>query len=87
MYKAVKFMKIKIWPWSKFDEFEKRIKDLERHFATKYDPKTGAVVETLADIPVHERKEKLKIPSTKGLTWQQRQRILEQTDGFRRPLE
>lgn len=71
-------------PWitkAKLADIEGRLKDLERHFVTKRDS-GGAPIETLADVPLEERK-KVK-PSLKGLTWPQRQALLENTDGFRR---
>ena len=60
-----------------------RIEDLERHFVTKRDPQSGAVTETLADVPIEKRK-KLKGGQLRGLSWQQRRAVLEATDGFRR---
>lgn len=76
---------MKIWPWSKLEELEKRLKDVERHFVTARDPKTGAVAQTLADVPV-EKRDALKKGGLhlKGLTWKQKQAILERTDGGRR---
>ena len=73
----------KLWPWSKLEELEHRVFDIERHFVTRYDPKSGAPAETLADVPVDERKDRIK-PRLAGLTWQQKKAILESTDGFRR---
>lgn len=66
--------------WLGFDEQEKRILDLERHFVTKRDDK-GAVLQTLADVPVKDRKE-FK-PSLRGMNMQQRRAWLEETDGGR----
>jgi hypothetical protein len=60
-------------------DHEARLKDLERHFVTRYD-REGAIAETLADVSVDKRKE-LKAPRTAGLSWPQRQRYLEATDG------
>lgn len=59
-----------------------RLTDLERHFVTKRDA-SGVPVQTLADVPLHER-EKLKGESLKGLSWPQRRAVLERTDGGRR---
>jgi hypothetical protein len=63
-------------------ELLRRVEDLERHFVTKRDPASGAVVETLADVPV-EKREKLRRLSTAGMTWPQRKKLLEATDGGR----
>lgn len=67
--------------------FEARIKDLERQFATRYDD-AGKVVETLADIPIAERANVRVLRRPKnpmaGMSWQQRKRYLEETDGGRR---
>jgi hypothetical protein len=64
-------------------ELGKRVLDLETHFVTKRDPATGAVTETLADVPIEKRKE-MKRVSTAGMSWPQRRRLLEETDGGRR---
>lgn len=63
-------------------ELERRIHDLEEHFVTKRDA-NGTVVQTLADVPL-EKRESLKRLSTAGMTWPQRKRVLEMTDGGRR---
>lgn len=69
--------------WLGFDEQERRLFDLERHFVTKRDEK-GQPIQTLADVPVKDRKE-LKTPtSMRGMTMQQRLAWLEKTDGGRR---
>lgn len=70
---------------SQIAAFEQRIKDLERHFVTKRD-ENGAVVETLADVPIAKRKDLKErvMPSQKGLTWMQRRALLEVTDGGRK---
>jgi hypothetical protein len=69
-------------------ELEARIQDMERHFVTKRDPSTGKPVETLADVPIKKREKrdpKLSFAqSLKGMTWQQRRKVLEETDGGRR---
>jgi len=62
-------------------ELEARVKDLERHFVTKRD-ETGNITETLADVPLAERKDRQL--STRGLSWAQRRAMLEATDGGRR---
>lgn len=67
--------------WLGCGEYERRLLDLERHFVTKRDDK-GAVLQTLADVPVKDRKE-FK-PSLKGMSWEQRRRWLEETDGGRK---
>lgn len=59
-----------------------RLKDIERHFVVKRD-ELGKPVQTLADVPVKDRKELLK-PSLAGMSWPQRRAILEQTDGLRK---
>jgi hypothetical protein len=73
-----------MWPWeamAKIDELEQRVLDLERHFVTKRD-EDGKVTQTLADVPVVDRKN-LHSPSA-GMSWPQRRRWLEATDGGRR---
>jgi len=73
-----------MWPWEyerKIKELELRILDLERHFVTKRNDK-GEVSQTLADVPVTERKT-LRSP-TRGMNWAQRKQWLEATDGGRR---
>lgn len=65
---------------AKVAELEARIKDLERHFVTKRD-ENGQAVETLADVPVERRKE---IKPRAGMSWDQKRRFLEATDGGRR---
>jgi hypothetical protein len=64
-----------------FNELEARIRDLERHFVTKRDPATGAVTQTLADVPLDQRKE--IVNPTRGMSVQQRRQWLEKTDGGR----
>jgi hypothetical protein len=59
---------------AKIAALESRIRDLERHFVTKRD-EHGAVVETLADIPVEKRN---PVRPLRGMNWQQRKRWLEQ---------
>jgi hypothetical protein len=71
-----------ILKWLGFEDVEKRLHDLERHFVTKYD-KEGNIAETLADVPIEKRKE-LKAPRQAGLSWPQRRAVLEATDGGRR---
>lgn len=74
---------MKIWPWSKFKELEARIKDLEEHFVTKRDAH-GNPTQTLADVPVEQRAEMRKKLSTRGMSWPQKQKILEMTEGGRK---
>lgn len=59
-----------------------RLLDLERHFVTARDPNTGQPTQTLADVPVSERK-KLKPPSLRGMSPQQLKSWMEATDGGR----
>lgn len=63
------------------EQYDGRIKDLERHFVTRRD-REGMAVETLADVPLEKRKE-IK-PRQAGLSWHQRRAYLEATDGERR---
>lgn len=65
--------------WLGLADYEGRLKDLERHFVTKRDQQ-GAVIETLADIPVEKRKEIKRSPMA-GMSWAQRRAYLEATDG------
>jgi len=74
---------MKIWPWSKFGELETRIKDLEEHFVIKRDAH-GNPTQTLADIPVEQRSDMRKKLSTRGMSWPQKQKILEMTEGGRK---
>lgn len=60
------------------ETLEDRLTDLERHFVTKRNEK-GEVIETLADVPIADRKERRKKLS--GMSMKQRLRWLEQTDG------
>jgi hypothetical protein len=60
-------------------DYDARIRDLEKHFVTKRDGQ-GKPVETLADVPINERS-KLKQPT--GMTWSQRKAWLERTEGGR----
>lgn len=62
-------------------DHEGRIKDLERHFVTKRDPKTMQPIETLADVPLNARKTPKS--HTAGMSTQQRLKWLEMTDGGR----
>jgi hypothetical protein len=73
------FFRTLILRWLGIADHQERIKDLERHFVTKYTTE-GAVAETLADVPVEKRKE-LKSGRTAGMSWPQRQKWLEATDG------
>jgi hypothetical protein len=68
----------------KVADLEGRIADLERHFVTKRNAE-GGVIETLADVPLAKRSEKKKA-SLKGLTWPQKKRLLEISDGGRREI-
>lgn len=72
--------RITLW-WLGLTDNEARLVDLERHFVTKRDDK-GAITETLADVPVHLRKQ-IK-PGLRGATWQQRKAWNEATDGGRK---
>jgi hypothetical protein len=67
--------------------YEARIKDLERQFVTKYDA-DGKVAETLADVPADERSSirVLRRPKnpTAGMSWPQKRRWLEETEGGRK---
>ena len=74
------WLKSKLRKWLGFDDLEARIKDLERHFVTKRNA-DGGVVETLADVPLHERKERQS--NMRGMNLEQRKRWLEETDGGR----
>jgi hypothetical protein len=67
--------------WLGLADHQARLLDLERHFVTKRDEE-GMPTETLADVPVDKRKE-LK-GRTAGMSWPQRKRWLEATDGGRR---
>jgi hypothetical protein len=71
------------WPFctrANYEELDARIKDLERHFVTKRD-ESGKAIETLADVPLEERKEREH--KLRGLSWPQRKAMLEATDGGR----
>jgi hypothetical protein len=65
---------------------EDRLRDVERQFAIEYDD-SGKVTRTLADVPVTERSnvKVLRRPRNPlaGLSWHQRQAVLEKTDGLR----
>jgi hypothetical protein len=67
--------------WLGLEEVDVRIRDLERHFVTKRDAE-GNVTETLADVPVENRKDLKHSP--RGMSWAQQRRWLEATDGGRR---
>lgn len=66
--------------WLGFPELEARVLDLERHFVTKRNEQ-GLPTETLADVPLADRKDRRL--RTAGMSWPQRQRIYEATDGGR----
>jgi hypothetical protein len=72
--------------FAELDLLRKRIKDLERQFAVEYDD-TGKVTKTLADVPIPERGNVKVIKKPRnpmaGMTWDQRRRWLEMTDGGR----
>ena len=74
-------------PWitkAKLADIEGRLKDLERHFVTKRDS-GGVPIETLADVPLEERKKRKKrVPELRAMSMQQRLQWLEKTDGGRR---
>jgi hypothetical protein len=69
------------------DALEQRLRDVERQFAVEYDD-AGKVVKTLADVPPTERAnvKVLKHPRNPmlGMSWPQRRRWLEATDGGRK---
>jgi hypothetical protein len=69
------------------DALEQRLRDVERQFAVEYDD-AGKVVKTLADVPPTERAnvKVLKHPRNPmlGMSWPQRRRWLEVTDGGRK---
>jgi hypothetical protein len=62
-------------------ELDARITDLERHFITKRDEK-GNVTQTLADVPIGDRKHLANRP-LRGASWAQAKGWLEATDGGR----
>ena len=72
--------------FAELDLLRKRIKDLERQFAVEYDD-AGKVTKTLADVPIPERANVKVIKKPRnpmaGMTWDQRRRWLEMTDGGR----
>jgi hypothetical protein len=63
------------------DNTHGRLLDVERHFVTKRDEK-GNAVETLADVPLEQRK--VRVFSPRGKSWHQIQTYLEATEGGRR---
>lgn len=65
--------------WLGLADHDERLKDVERHFVTKR-AKDGTPTETLADVPVDKR-DKLRVPKTAGMSWAQRRAYLEATDG------
>jgi hypothetical protein len=68
--------------WLGLADHDGRLHDLERHFVTKRNAE-GKPVETLADVPLEERKERQQM-RTRGMSWQQKKAWLEATDGGRR---
>src|SRR5260370_166414 len=69
------------WPFvsrKELNRLDLRLKDVERHFVTAR-AKDGTPAQTLADVPLEERKT-LKAPQQRGLTWQQRKALLEATN-------
>lgn len=74
------WIKAKLRKWLGFDELNARILDLERHFVTRYNAE-GKAVETLADVPLEQRKEREH--KMRGMSMEQRRRWLEETDGGR----
>lgn len=62
------------------EDLADRLKDLERQFVTKRNEQ-GQIVETLADVPLAERKDRRQ--KMAGMSWQQRQKWYEATDGGR----
>ena len=59
-----------------------RLKDLERHFVTRRNEK-GEVTETLADVPLAERRAREAAKPHRVVSWPQRRAWLEATDGGR----
>jgi hypothetical protein len=75
----------KIVSKQEWDDLNERVRDIEKHFVTARDPKTGAVTETLADVPVSRRKkDPTKGNHLRGLSMQQRLKVMEATDGGRK---
>jgi hypothetical protein len=74
-----RWLRNKITQWILAD-IEGRVKDLERHFITKRNA-AGLPLETLADVPLKERKE--RSAQLRGMSMAQRKAHLEATDGGR----
>jgi len=72
------WLKAKLRAWLGIENLAIRTLDLERHFVTRRD-EAGRPLETLADVPVGERKN----IHPRGMSWQQRKQWLEATDGGR----
>jgi hypothetical protein len=73
----MKWLKSLLVRWLLAD-FDARLKDVERHFVTKRHPETGLPIETLADVPLADRKPHIK---PRGMSWNQKRAYLEATDG------
>jgi hypothetical protein len=78
----MRWLKDRLVRWLLAD-IDARLLDLERHFVTRRD-QTGKVTETLADVPLKERKERTM--KMAGMSWAQRRAWLEATDGGRRAI-
>lgn len=74
------WLRSKIRGWLGIDKLEARMLDIERHFVTRRDDQ-GQPVETLADVPIEQRKERQM--KMRGMSMAQRQAWLEKTDGGR----
>lgn len=68
-----------ILSWLGIADHQARLLDVERHFITKRDA-SGVPTETLADVPIEKRNE-LKKGRSAGMSWPQRKKWLEATDG------
>lgn len=76
------WLKKKLIAWLLAD-IEGRMQDVERHFVTRRDS-SGAAIETLADVPLKDRKERQA--KLGGMSWAQRRAWLEATDGGRKAI-
>lgn len=74
------WLRNKLRAWLGIDKLEARMLDIERHFVTRRDDQ-GQPVETLADVPIEQRKERQT--KMRGMSMDQRRRWLEETDGGR----
>lgn len=82
METVIRWLKKKLASWLLAD-IEARVLDLERHFVTRRDS-SGAITETLADVPLKDRKERQA--KLGGMSWAQRRAWLEATDGGRKAI-